>query len=98
MRTFTGCHGNGTFRMQPRSMIIVILGPDDCYEEDGEFYRGSVSVTVDGSQCLDWNSAFIRQKGGNPFQDYAGFDGIGPHNDCRSEGNLCKEFPCLPLS
>lgn len=74
-----------------------ILGPDDCYEGDGEFYRGSVSVTVDGSQCLDWNSAFIRQKGGDPFQDYAGFDGIGPHNYCRSEGNLCKELLCLPL-
>lgn len=78
--------------------ITFVPAPDDCYEADGEFYRGSVSMTVDGSQCLDWNSAFVRQKGGDPFQDYAGFDGIGPHNYCRSEYNLCKEFLCLPLS
>ncbi|KAF7666530.1 hypothetical protein LDENG_00103000 [Lucifuga dentata] len=40
------------------------VGPKDCYEEDGEFYRG--------------------MKGGDPFNEYAGFDGIGPHNYCRN--------------
>ncbi|XP_031696731.1 hyaluronan-binding protein 2-like [Anarrhichthys ocellatus] len=38
--------------------------PNDCYQEDGEFYRGMVSVTVEGEECLDWNSYFILQKGG----------------------------------
>ncbi|XP_062298225.1 hyaluronan-binding protein 2-like [Scomber scombrus] len=58
--------------------------PNDCYQEDGELYRGMVSVTVDGEDCLDWNSYFILQKGGDPFREYAGFDGIGPHNYCRN--------------
>ncbi|KAM7370771.1 hypothetical protein PAMP_010292 [Pampus punctatissimus] len=60
------------------------VAPNDCYQEDGEFYRGMVSVTVDGEDCLDWNSYFILQKGGDPFKEYAGFDGIGPHNYCRN--------------
>ncbi|XP_044193953.1 hyaluronan-binding protein 2-like isoform X2 [Thunnus albacares] len=60
------------------------VDPNDCYQEDGEFYRGMVSVTVDGEDCLDWNSYFVLQKGGDPFKEYAGFDGIGPHNYCRN--------------
>ncbi|XP_051274058.1 hyaluronan-binding protein 2-like isoform X1 [Dicentrarchus labrax] len=60
------------------------VGPNDCYQEDGEFYRGMVSVTVEEEECLDWNSYFILQKGGDPFKEYAGFDGIGPHNYCRN--------------
>ncbi|KAK1881795.1 Hyaluronan-binding protein 2 [Dissostichus eleginoides] len=60
------------------------VGPNDCYQEDGEFYRGMVSETVEGKDCLDWNAYFIVQKGGDPFQEYAGFDGIGPHNYCRN--------------
>ncbi|KAK9530358.1 hypothetical protein VZT92_011863 [Zoarces viviparus] len=59
--------------------------PNDCYQEDGEFYRGMVSVTVEGEECLDWNSYFILQKGGaDPITGYPGFDGIGPHNYCRN--------------
>ncbi|XP_053269666.1 hyaluronan-binding protein 2 [Pleuronectes platessa] len=60
------------------------VGPNDCYQEDGEFYRGKVSVTAEGEECLDWNSYFIAQSRGDPFQEYAGFDGIGPHNYCRN--------------
>uniref|UniRef100_A0A8C2WN27 trypsin n=1 Tax=Cyclopterus lumpus TaxID=8103 RepID=A0A8C2WN27_CYCLU len=60
------------------------VGPNDCYQEDGELYRGMGSVTVQEEECLDWNSNFIRQNGGDPFIDYAGFDGIGPHNYCRN--------------
>ncbi|XP_033841108.2 hyaluronan-binding protein 2-like [Periophthalmus magnuspinnatus] len=60
------------------------VGPNDCYQEDGETYRGMVSVTLDGDECLDWNSYFILQKGGDPFTEYAGFDGLGPHNFCRN--------------
>ncbi|XP_068439563.1 hyaluronan-binding protein 2 [Clinocottus analis] len=57
---------------------------NDCYQGDGEFYRGIVSETIEGEECLDWNSHFIQQKGGDPFIDYAGFDGIGPHDYCRN--------------
>ncbi|XP_022598048.1 hyaluronan-binding protein 2-like [Seriola dumerili] len=60
------------------------VGPNDCYQEDGEFYRGMVSVTLEGEECLDWNSYFILQNGGDPFNEYAGYDGIGPHNYCRN--------------
>uniref|UniRef100_A0A8C6SI88 trypsin n=1 Tax=Neogobius melanostomus TaxID=47308 RepID=A0A8C6SI88_9GOBI len=58
--------------------------PNDCYEDNGDSYRGMVSVTQDGDECLDWNSYFILQKYGDPFTDYAGFDGLGPHNFCRN--------------
>ncbi|XP_069374181.1 uncharacterized protein [Paralichthys olivaceus] len=60
------------------------VGRDDCYQKDGEFYRGMVSVTAEGEECLDWNAYFIVQNGGDPFKAYAGFDGIGPHNYCRN--------------
>ncbi|KAM8836591.1 hyaluronan-binding protein 2 [Spinachia spinachia] len=57
------------------------VAPNDCYHGDGESYRGTVGVTVKGDECLDWNSCFIVQRGGDPFK---GFDGIGPHNYCRN--------------
>lgn len=60
------------------------VGPNDCYQENGESYRGMVSVTAEGEDCLHWNSYFILQKGGDPFKEYAGFDGIGSHSYCRN--------------
>lgn len=63
--------------------MFFFPGPNDCYQENGESYLGMVSETVEGEECLDWNSYFIVQKGSDPFKEYAGFDGIGPHNYCR---------------
>ncbi|XP_058476929.1 hyaluronan-binding protein 2 [Solea solea] len=60
------------------------VGPNDCYQGDGEFYRGMVSETAEGETCLDWDSFFIAQKGDNPFIAFAGYDGIGQHNYCRN--------------
>ncbi|XP_067100528.1 hyaluronan-binding protein 2 [Osmerus mordax] len=60
------------------------VDPNDCYQEDGENYRGTVSETEGGKDCLNWNSFFILEKGGDPFTDYPDFDGIGPHNNCRN--------------
>ncbi|XP_047465134.1 hyaluronan-binding protein 2-like [Mugil cephalus] len=60
------------------------VGSNDCYQGDGESYRGMVSVTIEGEECLDWNSYFVLQKGGDPFKEYEGFDGIGPHSYCRN--------------
>lgn len=40
-------------------------------------------MAVDRDACLNWNSYFILQKGGNPLTEYAGFDGLGSHNFCR---------------
>ncbi len=82
------------------------LGPNDCYEDNGESYRGMVGVTAEGEECLYWNSYFILQKGGDPFKEYAGFDGIGSHSYCRSGVLLCENcydiflwwiWPCLLL-
>ncbi|KAF4085049.1 hypothetical protein AMELA_G00112910 [Ameiurus melas] len=61
------------------------VGPNDCYEGDGASYRGFVSETVTGQECLPWNSYLIMQFG--PFaddDDDVEDDGIGPHNYCRN--------------
>ena len=60
------------------------LGPDDCFEDDGESYRGNVTETDDGEECLHWNSHFILNQGTNPFTAFEDPDGLGPHNFCRS--------------
>ncbi|KAM6951087.1 hyaluronan-binding protein 2-like [Aplochiton taeniatus] len=70
------------------------VAPDDCYVEDGEVYRGTVSETEDGDTCLNWNSFFVLEKGGDPFRDYAGFDGLGQHNYCRNPDEDTKPW-CL---
>lgn len=60
-------------------MLYVILysGPNDCYEGNGESYRGFVSETVEGMECLPWNYYLI------PFKDFEGNDSIGAHTYCR---------------
>ncbi|XP_041672267.1 hyaluronan-binding protein 2-like isoform X2 [Cheilinus undulatus] len=58
--------------------------PTDCYEGNGESYRGSVSMTDDGLECLDWNSYFILANGEDPFELYADFPGLENNNHCRN--------------
>ncbi|XP_062851826.1 hyaluronan-binding protein 2-like [Trichomycterus rosablanca] len=60
------------------------VGPDDCYEGNGESYRGKVSETDDGDDCLFWNSHFILGQGINPFTTYEDAHGLGRHNFCRN--------------
>ncbi|XP_041866097.1 hyaluronan-binding protein 2 [Melanotaenia boesemani] len=60
------------------------VGPHDCYVDDGETYRGVVSETDDGYECLQWNSHFILEKGADPFNSFEDSDGLGPHNFCRN--------------
>ncbi|XP_007238647.3 hyaluronan-binding protein 2 [Astyanax mexicanus] len=60
------------------------VGPGDCYTGDGESYRGVVSETDDGDDCLYWNSHFLLDKGINPFTTYEDPEGLGPHNFCRN--------------
>ncbi|XP_035519572.1 hyaluronan-binding protein 2-like [Morone saxatilis] len=65
------------------------VGPNDCYVDDGESYRGNVSETDDGDECLYWNSHFILEKGADPFSSFEDKDGLGPHNFCRNpDGEL----------
>ncbi len=56
--------------------------PNDCYERNGETYRGAVSRTENGEECLDWRSYFILEHGENPFTTYSDFDGL-EENHCR---------------
>ncbi|XP_041646252.1 neurogenic locus notch homolog protein 2-like isoform X2 [Cheilinus undulatus] len=60
------------------------VGPDDCFVDDGESYRGNVSETDDGDECLHWNNHFILDSGVNPFNSFEDKDGLGPHNFCRN--------------
>ncbi|XP_037637288.1 hyaluronan-binding protein 2-like isoform X1 [Sebastes umbrosus] len=60
------------------------VGPDDCYDDDGESYRGKVSETDDGQECLYWNSHFILDNGVDPFNSFEDSNGLGPHNFCRN--------------
>ncbi|KAK2896631.1 hypothetical protein QQF64_005850 [Cirrhinus molitorella] len=58
------------------------VDPTDCYEGDGQSYRGKVSETEDGDECLDWNSEFVLDK--QSFPSVASSEGLGPHNFCRN--------------
>uniref|UniRef100_A0A8C2XIV9 trypsin n=1 Tax=Cyclopterus lumpus TaxID=8103 RepID=A0A8C2XIV9_CYCLU len=60
------------------------VGPNDCYVDDGESYRGNVSETDDRHECLYWNSHFILENGADPFNSFEDKDGLGPHNFCRN--------------
>ncbi|XP_051946572.1 hyaluronan-binding protein 2-like [Xyrauchen texanus] len=60
------------------------VDPNDCYEGDGESYRGKVSETEEGDECLDWNSEFVLDKGSFPFDAFVSTTGLGPHNYCRN--------------
>ncbi|XP_051508222.1 hyaluronan-binding protein 2-like [Myxocyprinus asiaticus] len=60
------------------------VDPNDCYGGDGESYRGKVSDTEEGDECLDWNSEFVLDKGSFPFNAFASTTGLGPHNYCRN--------------
>ncbi|XP_051959042.1 hyaluronan-binding protein 2 [Xyrauchen texanus] len=54
------------------------VGPNDCYEGNGESYRGFVSESVEELECLPWNYYRIS------YKDYESNDGIGHHSYCRN--------------
>ncbi|XP_044193800.1 hyaluronan-binding protein 2-like [Thunnus albacares] len=58
--------------------------PTDCYEGNGETYRGFVSMTEEGKECLDWHSYFILLNGDDPFTLYSDFTGLEYNNHCRN--------------
>lgn len=60
------------------------IGPEDCYVDDGESYRGNVSETEKGHECLYWNSHFILENRADLLNSYDEEDGLGPHNFCRN--------------
>ncbi|XP_060780580.1 hyaluronan-binding protein 2-like [Neoarius graeffei] len=68
------------------------VGPNDCYEENGESYRGLVSETEEGEDCLFWNSHRLLGKGINPFDTFNDPQGLGPHNYCRNPDGESKPW------
>ncbi|MBN3297218.1 HABP2 protein, partial [Amia calva] len=68
------------------------IGPDDCYEGRGESYRGFVSQSVEGSDCLYWNSYFVIEEGLNIFKEYGKKDGLGSHRYCRNPDHDIKPW------
>ncbi|XP_034070204.1 hyaluronan-binding protein 2-like [Gymnodraco acuticeps] len=59
------------------------IAPTDCYEGNGETYRGVVSM-ADGQECLDWHSYFIVSNREDPFTMYSDFTGLEQNNHCRN--------------
>lgn len=73
------------------------LAPNDCYAGNGETYRGVVSMTETGKQCLDWHSYFILAKGEDPFVLYSDFKGLEKNNHCRYSQNIISvSVTCIP--
>ncbi|KAF5896509.1 hyaluronan-binding protein 2-like [Clarias magur] len=62
------------------------VGPDDCYVDDGASYRGFVSETESGHECLPWNyHVFFAAATAEDMNEVnEGDDGIGEHNYCRN--------------
>ncbi|XP_063077839.1 hyaluronan-binding protein 2-like [Engraulis encrasicolus] len=58
------------------------VGPSDCYSGNGESYRGFVSETSDGKDCLPWNSHLIPSAVNLTQHDEE--SGLGPHKYCRN--------------
>ncbi|XP_069011646.1 hyaluronan-binding protein 2 [Embiotoca jacksoni] len=58
--------------------------PSDCYVGNGESYRGVVSATEEGEECLDWHSYFIVLNGQDPFTSYSNVTGLDYNNHCRN--------------
>nr|XP_034989966.1 hyaluronan-binding protein 2 isoform X2 [Zootoca vivipara] len=60
------------------------IGPDDCFEENGISYRGTVSQTILHKTCLHWNSHRLLEWNYNAFIEGAASYGLGDHNFCRN--------------
>ncbi|XP_047465144.1 hyaluronan-binding protein 2-like [Mugil cephalus] len=59
------------------------IAPTDCYEGNGETYKGVVSMTEEGEECLHWRSYFIVLNGEDPFVTYSHFPSLDA-NFCRN--------------
>ncbi|XP_068610391.1 hyaluronan-binding protein 2 [Brachionichthys hirsutus] len=82
----TCIRGNRRFRCAcPDGYIgkLCEAAPNDCYEGNGETYRGVFSMSEDGLECLDWRSFYIVANGADPFTLYPDFTGL-ENNYCRN--------------
>ncbi|XP_028286348.1 hyaluronan-binding protein 2 [Parambassis ranga] len=67
------------------------IASSDCYEGNGETYRGAVDTTEEGKVCLDWRSNTIVLHGEDPFITYSHFNGL-VSNRCRNPDGETKPW------
>ncbi|KAH0624347.1 hypothetical protein JD844_031734 [Phrynosoma platyrhinos] len=63
-----------------------------CYTDNGEDYRGTVSVNENNERCLDWNSPMLRRWPYNEARQDAMELGLGKHNFCRNPDGRSKPW------
>ncbi|XP_066292685.1 uncharacterized protein [Branchiostoma lanceolatum] len=62
----------------------------DCYQDNGEEYRGQASTTEKGSQCVKWSASDFFQYSSHEYTQ--GEFGIGDHNYCRNPDGDAKPW------
>ena len=60
----------------------------NCYKDNGKNYRGTVSKTVTGVECVAWNEQIFYKT-----VDYPEL--IGGHNYCRNPGGMDSQPWCF---
>ncbi|KAK1341885.1 hypothetical protein QTO34_016636 [Cnephaeus nilssonii] len=64
----------------------------DCYFGKGLAYRGTHSLTVSGTSCLQWNSMVLIGKINTAWKTNAQTLGLGKHNYCRNPDGDAKPW------
>ncbi|XP_061765607.1 hyaluronan-binding protein 2-like isoform X3 [Nerophis ophidion] len=59
------------------------IPPTDCYEAKGQTYRGVVSTTERGDDCLNWHSFYISLHQQRAFHTYHNSSILEENNHCR---------------
>ncbi|XP_074593104.1 tyrosine-protein kinase transmembrane receptor Ror-like isoform X2 [Brevipalpus obovatus] len=67
----------------------IHVTPDHtCYNDDGEGYRGTVSRSKSGDECVPWNHQVFHKTADYP-------ELIGGHNYCRNPGGILSQPWCF---
>ena len=70
-------------------MVTLNLNLDHtCYEDNGEYYRGTEAKTVNGLDCIAWDQQISLHSAKYP-------ELIGGHNYCRNPGGLESQPWCF---
>ncbi|XP_056385801.1 hyaluronan-binding protein 2 isoform X2 [Hyla sarda] len=97
------CKNGGTCREKPLNAFVCIctknykgkfceIAINDCYRKDGLRYRGHVSHSEHGHQCLPWDSYLLTRESVNAFIPDLWQSGVGEHNFCRNPDGAEKPW------